>query len=91
MFFKSALVAATLAVFATATPTPPSQQGGSCNTGSVQCCNDYQYANSADVAPTLQRLGISNVDPTTLVGLQCSPVGAYIGGTGANWFVFPFV
>jgi len=77
MFTRVASVVA-LAAFALAVPAPANQ----CNTGSAQCCNSVQSANSTEVTNILGPLGVVLGDLTAQVGLQCSPLS--ILSTGGN-------
>ncbi|KAF9528293.1 hydrophobin 1 [Crepidotus variabilis] len=93
MQFKLAtLVSLTIASFAAATPLvarggdggspPPTSQ---CNTGSVQCCNSVQSANSGAAAGLLALLGVVVQDVTAQVGITCSPISAVgIGGNSCS-------
>ncbi|KAJ3551688.1 hypothetical protein NP233_g13033 [Leucocoprinus birnbaumii] len=56
--------------------------GGSCNTGSIQCCNTVQDASSTGVSQLAGLLGIALGSITGLVGLNCSPLS--ILGVGGN-------
>ncbi|KAF8241131.1 fungal hydrophobin [Tricholoma matsutake] len=60
---------------------PSGSWGGSCNTGSIQCCNSVQRANKSKPSSILQGLGIF-ADPTAMVGMHCSPLSAI--GLGGN-------
>ncbi|THU90640.1 fungal hydrophobin [Dendrothele bispora CBS 962.96] len=73
----------TTTVTVTSTPTcPPSSQ---CNTADIQCCNSVQSANSPDSVAALSKLGIVVNDPTTQIGLDCTPLTAVgIGGASCN-------
>ncbi|KAK0218794.1 hydrophobin-251 [Armillaria fumosa] len=48
--------------------------GGSCNTGSVQCCKSVQDASSSPIQSLLGLLNIPIGDITAQVGLTCSPI-----------------
>jgi len=90
MFFK-ATVAMSLAILAVATPapapntTPAPSPSQSCSTGSVQCCDSTQSANSTSQAVTglLSLLGIIIQDITGLIGVTCSPITG-VGVSGTN-------
>nr|AHZ18303.1 hydrophobin 7 [Tricholoma vaccinum] len=58
-----------------------SPSGGQCNTGPVQCCNSVTTANHQDTSILLGLLGLV-LDPSILVGLQCSPLNVL--GVGGN-------
>ncbi|TFK37361.1 fruiting body protein SC1 [Crucibulum laeve] len=80
MFSKVALVTVSLAIFATATTIP---QGGNnqCSTGSVQCCNTVESADSAQAAKAIAGLGSLITGPITgQVGLACNPISVIGGG-----------
>ncbi|KAI0753527.1 hydrophobin, partial [Daedaleopsis nitida] len=55
----------------------------SCSTGSIQCCQSVQSANSTAIAPILGVLGIVVQDVNALVGLQCSPINV-VGVASGN-------
>jgi len=85
MQFKLAAISAVaLATLATATPIPGGE--GQCNTGTLQCCNSVQSANSSAVATLLGLLGIPIQGVTGLVGVTCSPLSV-IGVGGSGWYV----
>ncbi|KAI1793704.1 fungal hydrophobin [Ganoderma leucocontextum] len=78
MFAPFVAVAALFALPALAAPT------GSCNTGSVQCCNSVEDSSSAAASGILGLLGINLQDVTGMVGLQCSPLSVIgLGGGSA--------
>ncbi|TFK37483.1 fungal hydrophobin-domain-containing protein [Crucibulum laeve] len=83
MFSKVALLAtASLAIFAAASPIA---EAGSnqCSTGTVQCCNSFQDAKSAQVTSLLS--GLAGVDVgaiTGQVGVECNPISVI--GAGFN-------
>ncbi|KAH6907288.1 hydrophobin-319 [Coprinopsis sp. MPI-PUGE-AT-0042] len=77
--FLSTLALATLAIAAPTGGTPPSQQ---CSTGSVQCCDSVQAANSPGVGLLAGLLGIVLGPITGQVGLTCSPIDVL--GIGGN-------
>ncbi|KAL0948415.1 hypothetical protein HGRIS_010996 [Hohenbuehelia grisea] len=76
MSFKTALVfLASVAVMVSA------QAAGQCNTGTLQCCDNLQNANSANVAGLLGSIGVPVQGVTGLVGLNCNPItGIGVGG-----------
>ncbi|KAM5536354.1 hypothetical protein V8D89_009952 [Ganoderma adspersum] len=53
--------------------------GGACNTGDIQCCNNFEDAHSPAGLALLSVLGIGVQDVTGQIGLQCNPV-TVIGG-----------
>lgn len=72
----------TKTITVTATATPTAIPAGQCNTGPIQCCNSVTQAK--EVSSLLGLLGIVVSDITSLVGLQCSPLGVIgIGGSSA--------
>ncbi|KAF5327236.1 hypothetical protein D9619_004769 [Psilocybe cf. subviscida] len=84
MQFKLAALTTTLAIVtlaaATPTGTDPSNQ---CNTGSAQCCNSVQNADSKSIASLLTLLGIVAGSLTGQVGVTCSPI-TVIGASGTS-------
>ncbi|KZT30242.1 fungal hydrophobin [Neolentinus lepideus HHB14362 ss-1] len=78
-FTKLAAIAA-VATLAVATPTP--QTVASCSTGSIQCCESVQSASS--VSSILGPMGITDLDPNTIVGLGCSPLTILGLGKGSS-------
>ncbi|KAF9043361.1 fungal hydrophobin-domain-containing protein [Panaeolus papilionaceus] len=84
MFSKLAvLAAASMAVFVAAAPAA---QGinNSCNTGSVQCCNQVMDSKSDSFTVLAALLGFSISDITGQVGMGCSPISVIGLGSGAN-------
>ncbi|KAI0350766.1 fungal hydrophobin [Trametes cingulata] len=76
-----------LAILAAATPAPndsalEARQSG-CATGTLQCCNSVQSADSAAIAPILAALGVVLQDVNVPVGLTCSPISV-VGVGDAN-------
>ncbi|TFK65760.1 fungal hydrophobin [Pluteus cervinus] len=60
------------------TPIPASQ----CNTGSIQCCDSVESANSASAVALFGLLGIVVSDVEALVGITCTPITVI--GAGGN-------
>ncbi|TFK69491.1 fungal hydrophobin, partial [Pluteus cervinus] len=55
---------------------------GQCNTGTVQCCNTVQDAQSDSAQQAAAQGGIDISSITGLVGITCNPVGVL--GVGGN-------
>ncbi|KAF5322781.1 hypothetical protein D9619_000600 [Psilocybe cf. subviscida] len=84
MQFK-AFALASLAVSTLAAATPLEARTGQCSTGTAQCCNSVQAANSPSVATLLGLLGIVVSTVTAQVGVTCSPITAVgVGGTSCS-------
>ncbi len=84
--FTTAAAISTLAVLAVATPAPIPQGGASgCTTGSVQCCESTQTANSLPISIILSLLGIVLPDLSALIGLGCTPISVIGVGSGNAW------
>ncbi|KAF5354823.1 hypothetical protein D9756_005704 [Leucocoprinus leucothites] len=79
MRFAAAL---TLALPAIAAATAIPRDGGSCNTGPIQCCNQVQAASSQNVNLLQGLLGIVLGPIEGLIGLNCSPLNVL--GVGGN-------
>ncbi|THV02182.1 fungal hydrophobin [Dendrothele bispora CBS 962.96] len=79
MQFKLLALSA-LATLAAATPLETRQ--GQCNTGSIQCCNSVQSANTGLVQGLLGLLGVAVGSVTGQVGVTCSPISVI--GAGGN-------
>ncbi|KAF8962081.1 hydrophobin [Flammula alnicola] len=81
MFTKitTIILAVAFAVQAVATNAP-----ATCNTGSVQCCNQLFKSDSHDASTLLARLGIVIQGLTGLVGQNCSPITGVGVGSGAS-------
>jgi len=83
MQFKlAALTTLAVATLAAATPARRNGPGNQCNTGSLQCCNSVQAANSPSIATLLGLLGVVVGSVTGQVGVTCSPITVI--GTGAT-------
>ena len=77
------LLCAALPLLLLAAPAPA--DGTSCNTGTLQCCEQTQSANSTAIAPILRSIGVVLQDVNALVGLSCSPITAVGVGSGNAW------
>ncbi|KAF9528995.1 fungal hydrophobin-domain-containing protein [Crepidotus variabilis] len=76
-----------LPLLVAASAVPRTNGGGSgpsnqCNTGSLQCCNSVQAANSSSITGILGLLGVAVGSITGLVGVTCSPLSVI--GIGGN-------
>ncbi|KAG7442568.1 fungal hydrophobin [Guyanagaster necrorhizus] len=70
-----ALAVLALPLFVVAAPaTNTTVTGGSCNTGSAQCCKSVQDPSSSVVQEALGLLDIPIGDVTAGVGLTCDPI-----------------
>ncbi|KAF8161404.1 hypothetical protein B0H34DRAFT_796202 [Crassisporium funariophilum] len=69
-----------LPVLAAATAIP--RDGGSCNTGAIQCCNSVQSSTSTNIASLAGLLGLDLGSLGALVGLTCNPISVL--GLGGN-------
>ncbi|KAL3958218.1 hypothetical protein ACCO45_006380 [Purpureocillium lilacinum] len=78
----SLIVALTFVVAGMALP----QTGGTCNSGSLQCCNSVQSSSSDNSGTLLSGLVPVNLQGLTgSVGLDCSPINVLgIGSSGCN-------
>jgi len=88
MFSKLAIVATTVfAALAVAAPAPAAWNGpsGQSSTGSQQCCNSVQKADSPQASKLLGALGLQ-VAADLLVGITCSPISiaAIAGGSSCS-------
>ncbi len=72
---------ATTTVTVTSTATAPVTQ---CNTGSINCCQTVEPANSPSSVVLLGLLGIVLTDLDVLVGLTCTPITVGAGGS-SGW------
>lgn len=80
--FAKLLALSTLAILAAATPAPT--DGTSCSTGSIQCCQSVQAANSPAAASLLASIGVVVQDIATPIGITCSPISVVgVGGSDA--------
>nr|AAY97884.1 hydrophobin 1 [Phlebiopsis gigantea]ACM89291.1 hydrophobin [Phlebiopsis gigantea] len=70
-----------LPLLAVATPLEV-RQSGSCDTGSLQCCDSTITSTSASSNILLGLLGVVVGDLTGLVGLNCSPLSIIGIGSG---------
>ncbi|KAF5379706.1 hypothetical protein D9615_005675 [Tricholomella constricta] len=84
MFSKFAVffVAASSATFVFASPTPSIY--GSCNTGSIQCCQQSFASDSASASALLGLVGIPIDGLAGQVGTSCTPITPIGLGSGAN-------
>ncbi|PPR05230.1 hypothetical protein CVT24_010336 [Panaeolus cyanescens] len=71
---SAVVLALPLLAAAGAVPRTDSGPSNQCNTGTLQCCNSTQAANSSAVAGLLGLLGVVVGSVTGLVGLTCSPI-----------------
>ncbi|PPQ70606.1 hypothetical protein CVT26_013205 [Gymnopilus dilepis] len=60
----------------------PRNDGGNCDTGSIQCCNATQQSSTTLLSELSGLLGLVLPDITGLIGLSCSPLS--ILGAGGN-------
>jgi len=81
MFAKLTVVLSTLAVLASAIPTPAVSQ---CNTGPAQCCNTLQSTKDLDVATLHGLLGVAVQGVSAFVGLGCTPISVVAITEGTN-------
>ncbi|PIL33166.1 MFS general substrate transporter [Ganoderma sinense ZZ0214-1] len=61
----------------------------SCNTGSMQCCNQVEDSKSASGSALLTALGINLQDVTGQIGLGCSPLSVVGVGAGNSCTASP--
>ncbi|KAI6015229.1 fungal hydrophobin-domain-containing protein [Pisolithus orientalis] len=83
MFLRVSAFLAVVIAAAAAAPNILVRQGGSCNTGSLSCCDSLQPVDNPSVISLLGSLGILQ-DLTGSIGLDCIPITAIGVGTGAN-------
>ncbi|RPD65519.1 fungal hydrophobin [Lentinus tigrinus ALCF2SS1-7] len=72
----------TVTVTATAPGATVTQPADVCSTGSIQCCQSTEKANSAAGSAFLGLLGIVLKDTNVLIGLDCSPITVVGVGSG---------
>jgi hypothetical protein len=82
MQFKT-IALASLAMSTLAAATPLETRTGQCATGSLQCCDSLQNADSPSIATLLGLLGVVVSDVTAQVGVTCSPI-TVIGAGGTS-------
>ncbi|EDR03555.1 type 1 hydrophobin [Laccaria bicolor S238N-H82] len=82
MFSKVLFVAAALVSFVAASPVPDIEN--SCNTGSMQCCNQTFASDSkqANVLASLLNINLSQF--TGQVGTSCTPISALAISQGGS-------
>lgn len=84
MFSKIALFSVSVLVaIATANPLE-SRQTSQCNTGTLQCCNSVQSANSPQAIQAISLLGLILGPIIGQVGLGCSPINV-VGLSQNSW------
>lgn len=85
--FAKLFAISVFAILAAAIPAPNDTPAGgeSCSTGSIQCCQSVQDANSTAIAPILGALGVDLQDITGLIGLTCSSINVVGVGSGNAW------
>ncbi|EDQ99412.1 type 1 hydrophobin [Laccaria bicolor S238N-H82] len=83
MFSKVLFVAATLATFVAATPVPDGVSN-SCNTGSLQCCNQTFSSTSGEANLLGALLNLNLGQLTGQIGLSCTPISVIGLGQGAS-------
>ncbi|KAG5640792.1 hypothetical protein DXG03_007189 [Asterophora parasitica] len=85
MFSKlTLLVTAASAAVVLASPTPAPGIYGSCNTGSIQCCQQSFASDSSSATALLDLVGIPLNGLTGQVGTSCTPITPIGLGSGAN-------
>ncbi|KAI0819779.1 fungal hydrophobin-domain-containing protein [Trametes gibbosa] len=57
---------------------------GECNTGSIQCCDKVEDANSSHMSSIISSLGIAPESATGLAGSSCSPINILALGGGES-------
>lgn len=83
MFSKVLLVAATLVTFVAATPVPGGVDN-SCNTGTLQCCNQTFSSTSGTATLLAALLNLNLSQLTGQIGLSCTPISVIGLGQGAS-------
>jgi hypothetical protein len=76
MLYKSLIsyiAAFTMASTVAVSANPVARNGGSCNTGSIQCCDQITSGGNPTVLSLAALLGLV-VSPTAVVGLTCTSV-----------------
>ncbi|KAI0643531.1 fungal hydrophobin [Trametes meyenii] len=74
-----------LAILAVATPAPQAGAGtGSCTTGTLQCCEQVQTADSLGISTLLAAIGVVLQDLDIPIGVGCSGItGVGVGSSDA--------
>ncbi|TDL21262.1 fungal hydrophobin [Rickenella mellea] len=92
MFTKLAVIATiSLSLLAGTGATPTPTDGGVCNTGPVQCCQQTIASNSTQATSLLGMLpiGIPISSLTGPIGIGCSPLSIVGAGSGGNCNAMP--
>ena len=78
--------AASLFVFASASPSPGGSSTQQCDAGEIYCCNSAHEIKTADekFLAALQLVGIDVSDLTGTIGVKCSPLHVLAVG-GNHW------
>ncbi|KIY49461.1 fungal hydrophobin [Fistulina hepatica ATCC 64428] len=71
MQLKLIRVLSVLPIFITFCTAAPAPRSGSCNTGTIQCCNQVQSADDLGLSGLMWLLGMGIDVP---VGLNCDPI-----------------
>ncbi|KAF9465667.1 fungal hydrophobin-domain-containing protein [Collybia nuda] len=83
MFSRTVLfVSAFMAVIVAASPAPDNYE--SCNTGTIQCCQQFHDAQSTSATTLLGLIGIPANGLTGQIGTSCTPITPIGLGSGAN-------